>query len=313
MTRFKFSVMLVLLILITASCVPTATPAVSPTASQIPTKIPDTETPVPPTPIPPTATASPTAVPPTAIPTSTLAPIVTINSDQTSVQVFSAADASSPRLGWLKPGDQVAAFAYSPAKDWIEIGFSLGVDNKGWVSASQVSLSENGLAVIVPTGQPATAVPSPVTGTQAAVRPEDITAIGSFLRQQTFQYKFLGQATYLNNPQRTIDQYQVNGTIFGVDQQSNLLIQIDATKNSHSPSVTKQYSPADLQTMAMTLIHQQAPGVDLSKLTAKPGSKINNYFFRWEEQSPVRFIQVGITIYGELLSYDNALSDPVNG
>ncbi len=206
----------------------------------------------------------------------------------------------------------MAAFGITSGQDWIEIGFSLGAGNKGWVNASQVSLSANSLQVFAPTGQ-AAAVPTAMAGTQTPARPEDIAAIGGFLRQPTFPYQFLGQSTYLNNPQRTVDQYQVNGTTFSVDLQTNLLIAIDATRNAHSPSVTKQYSPADLQQMAIILIHQQAPGVDLSKLTPKPGSKINNYFFRWEEQNPYGFIQVGITIYGELLNYDNALNNPAGG
>ena len=311
MTRIKnISAIMALLIILAAACTPA--PTASPVPTQTQTNVPATETPVPPSPLPPTATATLTPLPPTAVPTSTLPAVVTINSGQTSVQVFSAPDATSPRLGWLKPGDQVAAFGITPRQDWIQIGFSLGSGNKGWVDASQVILSVNALPVIVPTGQAAD-VPSATAAAQAPARPEDIAAIGGFLRQQTFNYTFLGQSFYLNNPKRTVDQYQVNGTVFSVDVQSNLLLEIDATKNSHSPSVTKQYSPADLQQMAITLIHQQAPGVDLNKLTPNPGSKINNYFFRWEEQNPGGFIQVGITIYGELLNYDNALIDPVNG
>jgi hypothetical protein len=313
MTRLTYSAIMVLLIISLAGCATATVPAASSVPTQTQTKIPDTQTPVPPTPLPPTATATFTPVPPTAVPTSTLPPIVSLNSGQTNVPVFSAPDPSSARVGWLKPGDQVAAFGMTPRQDWIEIGFSLGPANKAWVPTTMVSLNTNTLPVIVPTGEPVTptAIVSATAQTQA--RPEAIAAIAGFLHQQTFSYKYLGQSSYLNNPKRTVDQYQVNGTVFSVDLQTNLLLEIDATQNSHSPSVTKQYTPDDLQQMAITLIHQQAPGVDLTKLTPNPGSKINNYFFRWEEQNPYGFIQVGITIYGELLNYDNALNDPVNG
>ncbi len=312
MTRLKYSAIMILLIISIAGCTASAVPATSSAPTQTQTKILDTETPIPPTLPPATATPSPTPEPPTAIPTSTLPPMVTVSSGQNNVPVYSAPDSTSPRVGWLKPGDQVAAFGISPGQDWIEIGFSLGPGNKAWVTASQVNLSANTLPVIAPTGEVVVA-PSATAATQAPARPEAIAAIGGFLHQQTFNYQYLGQSTYLNNPKRTVDQYQVNVTVFSVDLQTNLLLEIDATKNSHSPTVTKQYTTADLQQMAITLIHQQAPGVDLSKLTPNPGSKINNYFFRWEQQNPYGFIQVGITIYGELLNYDNALNDPVNG
>lgn len=312
MARKKILTLMLLLIIFSAGCTSAATPTASPVPTQTPTPISNTATPLPPTLPPPTAVATSTPVTPTVMPTSTLPPIVTVNSGQNSVQVYTWPDATSAKLGYLNPGDQVAAFGISPAQDWIEIGFSLGIGNKGWVAASQVNLSANTLPVVIPTGGP-TPLPSATATNQAPARPEDITSIRSFLRQQTFPYTFLGQLPYPNNHRRTVDQYQVYNTLYSVDLQSNLLIQIDATRNIHNSSVTKQYSPDQLQQMAIILIHQQAPGVDLSKLTPKPGSKPNNYFFRWEEPNSSGFIQVGITIYGELLTYDNALTDPTSG
>ena len=312
MIRLKYSAVMALLIISIAGCASATVPATNPPPTQAQTEIPDTETPIPPTLPPPTGTLTPTPVPPTVIPTSTLPPIVMVSNGQNNVPVFSAPDSTSLRVGWLKAGDQVLAFGITSGQDWIEIGFSLGIGNKAWVPAGQVSLSSTALPVFTATATPYIA-PTATSATQTPARPADMAAIGGFLHQQTFNYQFLGQTTYLNNPKRTVDQYMVNNTLYGVDLQSNLLIEIDATKNTHSPSVTKQYNPADLQQMAITLIHQQAPGVDLSKLTAGPGQKINNYFFRWVEPNSPGFIQVGITIYGELLNYDNALSDPASG
>ncbi len=98
--------------------------------------------------------------------------------------------------------------------------------------------------------------------------------------------------------------------------------------------MTPRYDKAQLEQMALAFIKEHAPEVDLSKLNAQFGSKgaveannkggtqnagtpqDTNYFFRWEDPTPnltgaprdVAFIQVGFSIGGTFLSYNNTLT-----
>lgn len=69
-----------------------------------------------------------------------------------------------------------------------------------------------------------------------------------------------------------------------------------------------------LEQQARSFIDLIAPGISVDALTPSVGSKINNFFFKWEDQTKppldgggFPFIQITLSSNGELLNYGNTL------
>lgn len=79
-----------------------------------------------------------------------------------------------PVIGQLLPGDTAPATGRSPGGDWIQIEFSGGLNNKGWVYSPLVSLSPGTLHVVEPPPTPippATSTIDPTLAAQFAISP----------------------------------------------------------------------------------------------------------------------------------------------
>ena len=109
-----------------------------------------------------------------------------------------------------------------------------------------------------------------------------------------------------------LDQYEVNAL-------NNKIIQfgprpLALNENTKEFDYTSRYSKKELESMARQFLQENAPEVNIDKLTANFGDKDGmSYFFRWEDASREiegmhPFIQVGFSRGGSLLSYTNSIS-----
>ncbi|MGC1378813.1 MAG: hypothetical protein WA821_21455 [Anaerolineales bacterium] len=111
--------------------------------------------------------------------------------------------------------------------------------------------------------------------------------------------------------------YETSSRVYIVYTKSHQIIEIDVKEPPQTSSLTAiaPLSQAELEKKARAFVAVASPGVDLDALTPAGGSKINTFFFRWEDRTkPVLddgmsypFVQVGYNSDGELLGYYNTL------
>lgn len=126
-----------------------------------------------------------------------------------------------------------------------------------------------------------------------------------------------GKTQYTRTALRFVDD---QGMAYRVDKESGEVIQVGpaSRKSLEEPAptldYTERYTSEELKELALQFLAKQ--GVDVEKETANLSFTVTSkdgkgYFFRWDDKSApegiVRFLQVGFTVGGSLLSYSNAL------
>jgi hypothetical protein len=98
---------------------------------------------------------------------------------------------------------------------------------------------------------------------------------------------------------------------------SGNVVEIIPLRPPHTADLTPiaPKNTANLEEEALKLINLFSPNIELNGLTRMDGTKINTFFFRWEDQTKpllddgrsYPFLQVGLNADGELLNYYNTL------
>ena len=146
-------------------------------------------------------------------------------------------------------------------------------------------------------------------------QPEALDAIRKFSHQEVTNFTVQIGTMNPNVPGSKVDQYTVNGATYDIDPQSYRIVEFIDTRNVTEDSQT--YPPETLEQMAVRLVQEQLPNINLQDYKLERANKSGkNYFFRWSlgaagEPGYLTFIQVGYTLHGKLFGYINALP-PVN-
>ena len=118
-----------------------------------------------------------------------------------------------------------------------------------------------------------------------------------------FQYKTQKNYYLLNADSAIIE-------ITPVDQTGNTQLVIPSSQ----PAPNTPFTQSQLEQQARAFINLIAPGTNLDSLKPSVGGKIDDYFFKWEDQTKppldgggFPFIQVAINTNSELLNYINTL------
>ncbi len=146
-------------------------------------------------------------------------------------------------------------------------------------------------------------------------QPEALDAIRKFSHQEVTSFTVQKGSMDPNVPGIKVDQYTVNGAAYYVDPQTQRIVEFVDTRNSTDDSRT--YSPETLEQMAVQLVQEQLPKINLQDYQLQRSNKSGkNFFFRWSlgaagEPGYLMFIQVSFTLHGKLIGYINALpTDP---
>jgi len=153
----------------------------------------------------------------------------------------------------------------------------------------------------------------------ASERAGAVASIRAFMDNDSLNPEYVSTSRSSYDHTVNAEFYRVGPDYVEVDMRTNEIIQFgpapmmpgDEAKVYNTDS---KFSKEDLEAQAQTLIAKMAPGADLGQLEASIGEKGGtNYFFRWTDSSKEvdgtkPFVQVGLTVGGDLLSYTNTLS-----
>ena len=199
------------------------------------------------------------------------------------------------------PNNQpMEAIGISSSGEWVLLAYPDSETQQAWVYSPLVSLQGINLPILDTQTMKFKDNNLPIP---TQVQPSLNVLLTKFqLDPQQVQYS--GQDTHINHPALpAIEEFSCQNVKYSVDPKAGLVVMINASL-VYLPLPNPEDLP--LEKLAIRLIEDLAPSVDLNKLSKNHGGKGGISFYRWEDPNHA-FIQVGLTENGELVTFINAI------
>ena len=231
--------------------------------------------------------------------------------DADEVTVRAGPNALSPKVGTLKPGDQVEVLGKLENRQWIEVAFPAAPNGTAWLFSGLISMDGTDVPIVASDGS-LTTTSTPNAAMTTPIDPKVTEAIQKFSQKKGLNIVYLGRTDFIAmGPElvKTVDRYSVGDVYYDIDPISNRVI---AYHNYIAPPVgSSTYSADELEKMAQQLVMTQIPGIQPQTLSFERNNKIDNFFFRRSKSATgpgyMICVQVGFTVAGQLFDYVDSL------
>ena len=194
----------------------------------------------------------------------------------------------------------VEALAINSTGEWVMLAYPDSETQKAWVYSALIALEGVNLPVVDTQSMELMNNNLPIP-TQVA---PSLNVLINSIQIPAELVQYIEQETHINHPAfPRIDVFSYQNVKYSVDPEVGLVVLIDASL-AYLPLPNPEELP--LEQLAILFIEELAPTVDLNNLTQNHGEKGGIYFYRWEG-TDLGFIYVGLTEFGELVTYVNAV------